>query len=173
MLKKSPEDSLECCTFSDVFHFGSPWLQIRNVNIFMYKNIRYRLQLWTDFHDIHMVGAGPPIGEPYCFINNRPNKTIDMGENVPPKTSFSGLSQPMWGFSRKKLENSIQYPIPPPPQKRLYSFLSYDAPFPQKWSCWSPKIIFRSHFGKYWFFFSKKLWNEKYSKRQCLQKRLH
>ncbi len=36
-------------------------------------------------------------------------------------------------------------------QKRLHSFLSSDAPFPQNWS-YTPKIIFRGYFGKYCFF---------------------
>ncbi len=35
--------------------------------IFMYKNARYRSQFWTDFHEIHKVGAGPPISKTYCF----------------------------------------------------------------------------------------------------------
>ncbi len=50
-----------------VFRFGGPWLQIRNINILIYKNAPYRLQVWTNFHEIHMVGAGPLMGEPYCF----------------------------------------------------------------------------------------------------------
>ncbi len=26
-----------------------------------------RGKFWTDFHEIRMLDAGPPIGEPYCF----------------------------------------------------------------------------------------------------------
>ncbi len=32
------------------------------VYIFMNKNARYRSQFWTDFHEIHVVGAGPLVG---------------------------------------------------------------------------------------------------------------
>ncbi len=41
---------------------GIPFL-----NIFMYKNKRYRSQFWTDFHETHIVGAGPLMGEPNYF----------------------------------------------------------------------------------------------------------
>ncbi len=35
--------------------------------IYMYKKLRYRSQFWSDFHEIHMVGAGLLTGEPYRF----------------------------------------------------------------------------------------------------------
>ncbi len=56
------------------------------------------------------------------------------------------------GLLRTKLKNCIQYPISQ--RKRLYLFLSSDAPLPQKWSC-PPKIISRCCFEKYCFFFKK------------------
>ncbi len=37
------------------------------IYLFMYKNGRYRLQFWLDFHEMHMIDAGPLIGEPYHF----------------------------------------------------------------------------------------------------------
>ncbi len=72
-----------------------------------------------------------------------------MGENVPPKTGFSGLSQTVWVYLRKKLKNCIWYPIY---QKKGYihfcrpstrSLKNRDAP---------PKKIFCLYFGKYCFF---------------------
>ncbi len=37
------------------------------------------MQFWTDFHEIHMVGAGPHMRELYFFGNNRSNRTTDLG----------------------------------------------------------------------------------------------
>ncbi len=53
-----------------VFRFEDPWLRIHNVNILTsiyVEVVGYRSQFWSDFHKIHMVGAGPIMGEPYCF----------------------------------------------------------------------------------------------------------
>ncbi len=37
------------------------------IYFYIYKKIGYRSQLWSNFHEIHMVGAGSLMGEPYCF----------------------------------------------------------------------------------------------------------
>ncbi len=63
----------------------------------LYKNARYRSQIQTDFHEIHMVGASSII-----FGNNRPNRITDLGENVPPKPVFRLFIQPVRGFLEKK-----------------------------------------------------------------------
>ncbi len=70
---------------------------------------------------------------PTVLVNNQPNGTTDMGENVPPKTSFSGLCWTEWVFLKKRTQKL--YLVPHFPPKKLYSFLLSDAPFPQKWSC--------------------------------------
>ncbi len=49
----------------DRFH-PKPWF-LKMHHIYMYKNARYRSHFWTYFHEIHMVGAGPLMDEPYCF----------------------------------------------------------------------------------------------------------
>ncbi len=121
----------------------------------MYKNAPYRSQFWTDLHEIHTVGAGPLMGELIVLENNRPNRTTDI--ECVPKTSFFRLSATVWDFLKKKLKNCIRYPFSSPPpskKKRLYSFLSSDALFSEKWSR-PPKISFRRYFGKYCFFFWK------------------
>ncbi len=67
--------------------------------------------------------------------NKRPNGTIDIRENVPPKPVFWLSFSPMffvfcfWGINFKTVFGT------PFPTKKAYSFLSSDAPFPQKWSC--------------------------------------
>ncbi len=99
-----------------------------------------------------MVCADSPKGEVYCFRKRSVPHNHRYGEKCAPKTSFSGLSQMVQGFLRKKLKNCICYPIYQK-KERLHSFLSSDprslkngdAP-PKK------KIIFRLYFGKYCFF---------------------
>ncbi len=71
-------------------------------------------------------------------------------------------------FEKKNFKNCIWYAISQ--KRRLYSFMSSGAPFPQKQSC--PENNFSPLFWKI-LFFSKKLLNEKYSIRRCQQKRLY
>ncbi len=116
-----------------------------------------------------MVDAGPFMDEPYCFWKQSVQQKHRYGKKCPPKTSFSGLSQTVWGFLRKKLKNCIWYPIFP--QK---GYIHFCRPTPRflKNGCPPPaKIIFQL-FSKI-LFFSKKLLNEKYSKCRCQQKRLY
>ncbi len=42
----------------------------------------------NDCHEIYMVGTGPPWVNSTVFGNNRPNRTTDMGGNMPPKPVF-------------------------------------------------------------------------------------
>ncbi len=76
------------------------------------------------------------------FENNRPNRTTNIGENVPPKPFFDFHSAGV---------------------KWLCLFLSPMVGSFKK--SMLTKIIFRGYFGNYCFF-SKKLLNEKYSKSQ-------
>ncbi len=89
--------------------------------------------------------------------------------NMPPKLQrgFWAFVLPVWGFPKKKFKDSIRYFISH--RKASTHFCHLTPHFPQKWSC-VPKIIFRSYFGKYCFFFSKKLLNEENSKSHFLQK---
>ncbi len=59
-----------------------------------------------------------------------------------PQNQFFGFKSDGMGVFEKKLKNCIWYPIF---QKKLYSFLSSDAPSPRKGSC-PPTIIFRCYF---------------------------
>ncbi len=86
---------------------------------------------------------------PIVFGNNRPNRTTGMGENVPPKPVFCIY---LTGTCFFEEQSSKLYSVPHFAQKRLYSFLSSDAPFPRKWSC-PPKSFFCSYVGKGFFFF--------------------
>ncbi len=88
-----------------------------------------------------------PWVNPTAFGNNWPNKTTDM-ENVPPKTSFLGLSQTVRCFWGKKWK---LYSVPHFPKKRLYSLLSSNVPFPQKWSCPHPQKSQCLQERLYWF----------------------
>ncbi len=71
---------------------------------------------------------------PIVFGNNRPNRSADIGENVPPIPVFGFKSEGIGVFEEKtyKLYSVTQHP---PHKKKLYSLLSVDAPFPQKWLC--------------------------------------
>ncbi len=66
---------------------------------------------------------------PIVFGNNRPNRTTDMGGNVPPKPVFRVLSQPALDSLRKKLKNCIWYPISP---KKDYTHFCHPTPRPLK-----------------------------------------
>ncbi len=116
----------------------------------MYKNIWYRGQFWTDFHEIRMLDAGPPTSEPNCCWKQSAQQNHRYRRKCAPKTSCLAFIQPVWNFLWKKLTNNIWYLIPP--QKKFNSFLS--ATLPQKWSC-PLKIIFHDYFGKFFFFFEK------------------
>ncbi len=66
------------------------------------------------FHEIHVVSAGPPMGEPYCFWKQSANRTKDMAENVPQNVFFGFHSTGygfFWGKKKKKNQSSIRYPI--------------------------------------------------------------
>ncbi len=61
-----------------------------------------RLQFWTDFHEIYMVGAvhtwmNPILIEPLLW------------GTMCPKTGFLTFIQLVWGFLRKKIHNRIRY----------------------------------------------------------------
>ncbi len=45
---------------------------------------------------------------PIVFENNQPSRTIDMEENVPPKSVFLSFNQPAWAFLRKKFQNGFR-----------------------------------------------------------------
>ncbi len=59
-----------------------------------------------------MIGASPHTGEPYFFENNQSNRTTDMGENVPPKTSFLAVIPPVGVFGGKNLKAVFGTPFP-------------------------------------------------------------
>ncbi len=103
-----------------------------------------------------MVGASPHLGEAYFFFffgNNLATRTTDMGENVPLRTGFFGFHLADMGFFEEKI--SKLYSVSHFPWKRLYSFLSSNTLFPEKWSLPLPKkIIFHGYFGEYCFFFN-------------------
>ncbi len=105
---------------------------------------------------------------PIVFGNNRPNRTTDMGENVSPKPVSSGLSQTVWCFLGKNLKAVLGIPFPP---KKVVLIFVIGRHVPSK-IVMLPKNNFSLLFWKI-LFYSKKLWNEKYSKRLCLQGRLY
>ncbi len=109
-----------------------------------------------------------PWVNPIVFGNDRPNRTTDIGKNVP-QNQFFGFHSASMEFFMEKTYNSIWYPIP---HKKGSTHFCRPAPtLPQKWSCF-PKTSFRSYFGKdfFFFFFLKKLFNEKYLKPHFVQK---
>ncbi len=68
----------------------------------MYKNARYRLQFWTDFHKIHMVGAGPLVGASYCFWKQSgPIEPQIWGKMCPQNQFFGFKSGGMRFFGEK------------------------------------------------------------------------
>ncbi len=73
-----------------------------------------------------------PRVNPIVFGKKPPNRTTDMGENVPPNL-FLDFNSAGMGFSEEN--TSKQYSVSDFPLKKLYSFLSSDSPFPGKWSC--------------------------------------
>ncbi len=104
---------------------------------------------------------------PIVFGKNSSNWTTNIGGNIT-QISFSAFIQPVWVFKRKKLKNSIQYPIS---HRKGYTHFCHPTPrFPQKW-LYTPKIIFRNNLKK--IFFSKKLLNKEYSKPHFPPKRLY
>ncbi len=85
---------------------------------------------------------------PIVFGNNRPNRTTDMGENVPPKLFFRVQVRQCGIFWEKNLKTVSGTPYRP--KKGYMRFLSSNALSPQKWSC-PIKIIFYCYFGKFVF----------------------
>ncbi len=125
----------------------------------MYKTLRYRLQFWTDFHEIHSW-CGSTHGWTLLFLET----TNPIEPQIWRKMCPQNQNVVLWEKNLKIVFGTLFF------KKWLCSFLSSRFPVSSKWSCF-PKIIFRRYFGKYYF--SKKLFNEKYSKRRCLQKRLY
>ncbi len=89
------------------------------------------------------------------FGNNPPNRTTDMGKNVPPKLVRGKNFKTIFG-------------TPFPTEKVIFIFV-VQCPIPWK-IIMPPKNYFSRLFWK--MFFSKELLNEKYSKPHFLQKRL-
>ncbi len=85
------------------------------------------------------------------FGNNRPHRTTNMGENVPPKPVFCFHSAGMEFFMEKTYK---QYLVPHSPQKKFSPFLSSNVYFASK-MVMSPKKYFSRLFWKIWFFFWK------------------
>ncbi len=79
-----------------------------------------------------------PRVNPIVFVNNRPNRTIVKGENVPSKPVFGFHSAGMEFFMKK---NYKQYLVPHLPQKRFDSFLSSNAYLASK-MVMPPKLFF-------------------------------
>ncbi len=66
-LERDPEGEVRMVTFFilEVPHYKSAMLIY--LHIYMYKKLRYRSPFRTDFYEIHKVGGGALMGEPYCF----------------------------------------------------------------------------------------------------------
>ncbi len=111
--------------------------------LYLYRNTRYGLQFGTDFHEIYMVDAGPPCVNPIIFGNNRPNRTTDIGENVPPKPVFLAFIQPVLSFFRLK----AVFGTPFPTEKVLLSFVVW-CPFTSKMV-----MSLHVHFRKYYYYY--------------------
>ncbi len=56
-------------------------------------------------------------------------------------------------FFKLSMTNCRKHPITP---RKCHSFLPFNAPFPQKWSC-PPKITFYGYFGEYYIIFLEKI----------------
>ncbi len=94
-----------------------------------------------------------PRVNPIGFGNNRPNRSTDMGENVPLKPIF-WIKFGRYGFSWGK-NLKIVFSTPLSTEKIIFIFV-VRRPVPSKKVC-PLKIIFRGYFGKYCvFFFFKK-----------------
>ncbi len=91
-----------------------------------------------------------------------------MGENVPSKPVFRVQVRRCSGFKGKNLKTVFGTLFPP---KKGYIHFCRPAPAPSK-IVMPPKIIFAVILENIVVFFSKKLLNEKYSKLQCLQKKV-
>ncbi len=115
----------------------------------------YRSQFWTDFHEIHMVGASPHMCKPLLFFL----ETICQIEaliwgKICPQNWLLAFIQSVCCVLWKKFQTRIRCPISH--RKGFIHFCRPDTPFPKKWSS-PPKIIFRSYFGKYCCFFFEKI----------------
>ncbi len=125
----------------------------------------YRSQFRTDFQEIHMVGAGPHIGEPYCFWEQSASTTTDMGENVLSKPVF-WISFSWYGIFWGKIFKTV-FGIPFSIEKFIIIFVIQCPipPFPEKWSC--PQKLFFAVILEilfFFFFFLKKSLTDKSSK---------
>ncbi len=155
-----------------VFRFGGPCLQIRNFNllytcVYIYKKLRYRSQFWSDFHDIHMVGAGPLIGDRWTLLFLETIGPIQphIWGKMCPQNQFSGFKSDGMGFFWEKNLKTV-FGTPFTKKKKGY------IPFCR----WTPRFLKNSDTHQnnfsliFWkiLFFSKKSLDKKYSKRRCL-----
>ncbi len=87
-----------------------------------------------------------------------------------PKDGFSAFVQSVWIFLRKKLKNSIRYPI-----SHRNGYINFCRPtsLSPKNSRAQKKLFFAVILKSIIVFFLKKLLNEEYSKPHFLQKRLY
>ncbi len=144
-----------------VFRFEVPWIRIHNVNTTHDTGRSFKLIFMKFIWLVRVHSWVNTIVWKQSALKNR-----RYGRKCASEASFLGLSQTVCGFLRKKLTNCIQYPIstPPTPQKVIFTFVvGRPVPLKNNFSLLFWKIMF----------FSKKLLNEKYSKPQCLQKRLY
>ncbi len=105
---------------------------------------------------------------PIVFGNSRPNRTTDTEENVSPKPVFRVYVRRYGVFWEKNLKTvfDTRFPL----KKVIFIFL-VRRPVPSK-KVMHPKNNF-SLLSCIILFFSKILLNKKYSKPQCLQKRIY
>ncbi len=102
----------------------------------------------------------------FFFWNNRSNRTIDMGENVPPKLVF-WLSFGIWGFWGKKFKAVFGTPIS---YRKGYIYICRPTPHSLKNGRALQKLFFVIILENIYIFFLFKLLYEKYSKPHFLQK---
>ncbi len=72
--------------------------------------VAIRLQFWTDFYEIHMVGAGPHMGEPYSCYKQSAQQN-HRWRKMCPRNRFFDFPSACMGFFEEKTSNRIRYPI--------------------------------------------------------------
>ncbi len=69
-------------------------------------------QFWTNSHEIHAVGAGPPMGKSYCFWKqSAPWNQLVKGKMCL-QNQFFGFHSVGAEFLKRKFKNSIRYTFP-------------------------------------------------------------